>query len=120
MKTVIDMNLSPDWVAILLDAGYEALHWSSVGDPSASDKTILSWAATRDYIVFTHDLDFGAILAMTHAQCPSVIQLRAQDILPNTQADLVCKALKQFQDQLANGALITIDMSSARARILPI
>jgi predicted nuclease of predicted toxin-antitoxin system len=34
MKLVIDMNLSPDWVPVLLQAGHTATHWSSVGTPA--------------------------------------------------------------------------------------
>ena len=38
------MNLSPEWVLILEKAGYEALHWSEVGDPRATDSAIIAWA----------------------------------------------------------------------------
>ena len=31
MKLLIDMNLAPKWVALLKDNGFEALHWSTVG-----------------------------------------------------------------------------------------
>lgn len=120
MKIVIDMNLSPDWVPVLSDAGYDTVHWSTIGDPRASDKTIMAWAAANGYIVFTHDLDFGAILATTQAETPSVIQIRSQDILPDTAANLVLSALKQFVVELTRGALITIDTTKSRARILPI
>jgi len=44
MKILIDMNLSPDWTAPLRDAGFEADHWSHVGDPKASDRAIMSYA----------------------------------------------------------------------------
>jgi predicted nuclease of predicted toxin-antitoxin system len=120
MKIVLDMNLSPDWVAVLANAGYDAVHWSNVGDPRATDKTIMAWAAANKYVVFTHDLDFGAILANTQAKTPSVFQIRSQDILPDTAAPLVLNALQQFAAELENGALITIDERKTRARILPI
>jgi predicted nuclease of predicted toxin-antitoxin system len=29
MKLLLDMNLSPRWVNVLTDNGYEALHWST-------------------------------------------------------------------------------------------
>ena len=29
MKLLVDMNLSPRWVPFLLDAGHEAVHWST-------------------------------------------------------------------------------------------
>jgi predicted nuclease of predicted toxin-antitoxin system len=82
MKILVDRNLSPVWVSVLNEAGHEAIHWIDVGSPSATDRELLSWAKSREYSVFTHDLDFGAILAVTHAEAPSVIQLRAQDITP--------------------------------------
>jgi predicted nuclease of predicted toxin-antitoxin system len=120
MKIVIDMNLSPDWVPVFIQAGYGAVHWSTVGDPRATDKTIMAWAAANRSIVFTHDLDFGAILATTQAETPSVIQFRSRDILPDTAASLLLAALQQFSTELETGALITIDETRTRARILPI
>lgn len=42
----------------------------------------MAWARANDYIVFTHDLDFGAMLALTNAESPSVIQVRTQDVTP--------------------------------------
>lgn len=44
MKIVIDMNLSPEWVSVFEAAGYEAVHWSSVGDIKAKDTVIMAWA----------------------------------------------------------------------------
>ena len=120
MKIVIDMNLSPDWVPVFTQAGYDAVHWSMVGDPRASDNVIMAWAATHGYVVFTHDLDFGAILATTQAKIPSVIQLRSQDILPDTSASPIFAALQQLSIELETGALITIDETQTRARVLPI
>lgn len=80
MKILVDMNLSPAWVAALAKGGYEVVHWSNVGMPAASDREILGWARSHGHIVFTHDLDFGAILAATGANAPSVVQLRTQGI----------------------------------------
>ncbi|MCW5599101.1 hypothetical protein C8R30_1526 [Nitrosomonas nitrosa] len=31
MKLLIDMNLSPRWVDVLANAGFEAAHWSALG-----------------------------------------------------------------------------------------
>jgi predicted nuclease of predicted toxin-antitoxin system len=120
MKILIDMNLSPDWVPVLENAGIEALHWSSVGDPRAIDSIIMAWAVTNNYIILTHDLDFGTLLAITEAETPSVIQVRTQDILPSKISNLIINALRQFQTELETGALITVDESRTKARILPI
>ncbi|WP_247216083.1 DUF5615 family PIN-like protein [Synechococcus sp. C9] len=120
MKILVDMNLSPDWIQMFADQNIEALHWSSVGDPRASDSTILQWAKEQGYVVFTNDLDFGAILAATQANAPSVIQLRTQDLLPNKIGTVVIEALREFQDYLESGALMSIDYLNSRVRILPI
>lgn len=120
MKILLDMDLSPLWIPVLAEAGIEAIHWSSVGDPGATDSTILNWAALNQYVIFTHDLDFGTLLAATQAQAPSVLQVRSQNILPNSLGHLVTAAIQQFAIELETGALITIDETRSRAKILPI
>ena len=120
MKLRIDMNLAPAWVELFTQHGHDAVHWSSVGDPRASDHTLMAWALQHGYVVVTHDLDFGAILAATGARGPSVIQLRTHNILPERAGATVLQAVAQFTAQLEAGALISIDPVSARARILPI
>lgn len=120
MKILIDMNLSPDWREILARHGWESVHWSSVGKPNALDKTILQYARDNDYIVLTHDLDFGAILAATGAKTPSVIQVRTQDILSERFQNLLIEALRQFESALTAGALVVVEESRSRARVLPL
>jgi predicted nuclease of predicted toxin-antitoxin system len=44
MKLVIDMNLPPEWVPLLHNHGFEAVHWSTLGAGDASDREILRWA----------------------------------------------------------------------------
>lgn len=112
MKILIDMNLSPDWVAVFQRYNIEAVHWSTIGKLDARDTIIMEWARNNNYIVFTHDLDFGTLLAATQANTPSVIQVRTQDVLPVSMENLVISALNQFETQLINGALVTIDQAS--------
>jgi predicted nuclease of predicted toxin-antitoxin system len=119
MKIVIDMNLSPQWVEVLMSEGHDCVHWSEIGPPNAPDREILLWARSNGYVVFTHDLDFGAILAATKADSPSVLQLRTQNISPKRIGESVVSAFKQFEDLLNQGALVSIDQKRARARILP-
>jgi predicted nuclease of predicted toxin-antitoxin system len=51
MRFLIDMNLSPLWVSFLADAGFESLHWSSIGEPSAPDTQIMDYASRHCMIV---------------------------------------------------------------------
>lgn len=120
MKILVDMNLSPLWVQVLEGGGFSAIHWSTVGDGRAADYEVMKWALENDYIVFTNDLDFGAILAVTGATAPSVLQVRAQDVSPEHLAGLVVRGIRQHDAMLKQGALITIDEARLRSRILPL
>ena len=120
VRIVIDMNLSPSWADLLQAHGWTAIHWSTVGDPRATDREIMEWAVANGYVVFTHDLDFGLALALTHAAGPSVMQVRGQDVLPDHMGPLVIAALRQHDDALAAGALAVIDERRLRVRILPL
>lgn len=114
------MNLSPSWVPILERSGFPAVHWSGVGEGSALDPVVLGWARDNGCVVFTNDLDFGIILATARAAGPSVIQVRTQDVTPDHLSGIVVAALREHQELLERGALITIDESRLRARILPL
>jgi predicted nuclease of predicted toxin-antitoxin system len=107
IRLLIDMNLSPQWVQAFEDNGWRATHWSDVGNANAPDQVIMRWALDHEYVVFTHDLDFGTILAVTQAAGPSVIQVRLQDVLPGHAAEIVSAALRQFEDRLCEGALVS-------------
>jgi hypothetical protein len=48
VKLLLDMNLSPVWATILREAGFESVHWSQVGKPTASDKEIFDWLLSMD------------------------------------------------------------------------
>jgi predicted nuclease of predicted toxin-antitoxin system len=120
MKILVDMCLSPVWKETFEQHGIEAIHWSKIGDPKAKDREILAWARGHGFIVFTHDLDFGHLLALTHAAGPSVIQVRSEDILPATIGSVVLRALRQHAELLESGALIVIEPADYRVRILPI
>lgn len=119
MKILVDMNLSTRWVPFLLSNGFEAMHWSSIGFASSPDTEITAYARENDFVILTHDLDFGAILAATGGEKPSVAQLRAGDLRIESIGPRVAGALRQSEQELEQGALITIDTDRTRLRILP-
>src|SRR5260370_5373001 len=104
MKLLIDMNLSPRWIPLLRDAGWEAVHWSDVGKAEAGDAEIMAYAAAHDYVVVTHDLDFGAILAVTHGKKPSVAQIRSGDVSPKVIGRQTLAAPRHVPSGVAAGA----------------
>ena len=120
MKLLVDMNLSPRWIVLLTNSGFEALHWSTVGQANARDTEIMAWAAANGYVVLTHDLDFSTILAATQGLAPSVVQVRAEDVSPEVIGTKIASALRQMRSELEAGALLSIDDKTMRVRILPL
>ncbi|MBI5946761.1 MAG: DUF5615 family PIN-like protein [Chloroflexi bacterium] len=120
MKLLLDMNLSPRLAVYLGARGWDAVHWSDVGDPRATDRTIFDWAAAEQRTILTHDLDFGAMLAAGQATGPSVIQIRCQDVLPPALGPRLVGLLTRFEAQLESGALIVVDEGRDRVRVLPL
>lgn len=120
MKILVDMNLSPDWVGVFTKRGITAVHWSSVGDPKAEDTELIDWARANNHILFTHDLDFGTVLALTGAESPSVIQVRTQDVTPAHLETVVVEVLQNHESLLETGALVVLDEGRSRVRILPL
>ncbi len=120
MKILVDMNLSPRWVDFLIGAGHEVRHWSQVGPNDAHDEVVLRWAIDHNHVVFTSDLDFGAILAATKDRRTSVVQLRSDLLTPDAIGALVLAALRQSHQELSDGALISIEPARARLRVLPL
>ena len=120
IKILVDVGLSPEWVDVFSRSGWPAVHWSTIGDPRAADRVVMAWARDNGLVVFTHDLDFGTVLALTQATGPSVIQVRAHDVLPAHLGQVVITALLTHEPQLRDGAIVTVDESRSKVRVLPI
>lgn len=123
MKLLIDMNLLLRWGAgstCWLTQALMQLTGLVLGAYNASDNEIMAYAKANDYIVLTHDLDFSTILAATHDEKSSLVQIRADDVNPDVIGRQVITALQQMSTELADGALLTVDTSRTRVRLLPL
>lgn len=121
MRLLVDVNLTPRWVHFLLDAGHEAVHWSSVGSTSAKDSEICDYARQFSYVVLTNDLDFPQILAHTRQGSPSVALLRGEPLVPEVRGSALLRALEDCEVELIHGAIVALDWSDKpRARVLPL
>jgi len=56
--------------------------------------------------------------AWTHAIGPSVIQVRGQNVLPDSMTPIVLAAVKQYETDLASGAIVVVDKTKSRVRVL--
>lgn len=120
MRLLLDMNLSPRLVPILRRDDVDAVHWSEVGTPAATDREVLAFAREHDFVLATHDLDFGAILAASGGSTPSVVLIRADHLPLETLASRLIASMAAFARELQEGALLTIEVERSRVRLLPL
>jgi len=120
MKLLVDMNLPPKFADMLVSDGIESFHWYNIGVPDAADSEIFSYAIDNECAIVTCDLDFSAILSVTCGSKPSVIQVRTQGLPWDELAKIVVNAVTQNTNDLASGAIISINASKSRIRLLPL
>jgi len=120
LKLLIDMNLSDKLVAHLSEAGFDCRHWKEVGKPSAPDTELLDWVKRNNAVVITRDLGFGAILAATQFDAPSVIQVRCENSHSSSAFPIILQALQQCEEHLRRGALVVVAENRLRIRMLPL
>lgn len=53
------------------EAGLGAVNWTQIGDPVGDGREILDWVIADEYGLFSHDLDFSTMLALSHVDEPS-------------------------------------------------
>ncbi|MDP3073251.1 MAG: DUF5615 family PIN-like protein [Opitutaceae bacterium] len=120
MKLLVDMNLSARWVEFFSSHGIDAKHWSDLGSAADSDDTIFAHARENDFVIFTHDLDFSAILSRTAANKPSVIQFRHDRPRVAEFGPIMLRIIAENRESLEAGALLLVEPHRHRIRILPI
>ena len=120
MKFLADMGISDTTVNALKSHGHDAVHLSDQGLIRLPDDQILEKAKREDRVVLTVDLDFGDLLAITRAHLPSVIIFRLQNQTPASLTPRLFQTLAQCQEELENGAIITVDETRWRIRKLPV
>jgi predicted nuclease of predicted toxin-antitoxin system len=113
------MNMACRWAEALASRGIATVHWAEIGPGNAPDTDIMDYAKNNGYVVLTNDLDFGTILALTNATAPSVVQIRAADVRPESLLEPVVNTFGKFSVDIEKGALVTIDTNKARIHILP-
>ena len=120
MTFLLDMNMSTRCVGLLADRGFNAIHWSTVGDPKDEDEVLVEYALTHNLVIITFDLDFGAILSATSSFAPSVVLIRPAFAHPEDFMPQLTSALASARVALFSGALVLVELDRIRIRPLPI
>lgn len=114
------MGISPETVSWLGSQGHDAIHLHEEGLDRLPDPEILEKARREDRVLLTHDLDFARLLALSGATSPSVIVFRLADMRPESVNRHLDQVLQQAQNDLAQGAIISVREGQIRVRPLPI
>lgn len=70
--------------------------------------------------MLTNDLDDSSIPAANRGDKPSVVQVRSDDLSPESIGRQVTAALFQMGPELDEGTLLSVDMKRTRLRLLPL
>lgn len=114
------MGISPDTVSWLRSRGHDAVHLHERGLERLTDPEVLEEARREGRVLLTHDLDFSQLLALSGAASPSVIVFRLADMRPESVNRHLEWVLRQAQEDLARGAIISVREGQIRVRRLPI
>ena len=114
------MGISLRTAGFLRRLGYGAVRLHEEGLDCLPDSDILAKARREECVVLTHDLGFGELIAISDAQLPSVITFRLRDMRPNNVNRHLRAIVRQHQEVLESGAVITVTEGRIRVRRLPI
>ena len=120
MRFLIDNNLSPLLAESLRAAGHDAVHLRDQKMQDASDPVVLEYARSEDRVLVSADTDFGALLAQSRADKPSVILIRRLAGRRAAEQSTVIQAnLPQVAEDLTAGAVVVFGDEWVRIRRLP-
>jgi predicted nuclease of predicted toxin-antitoxin system len=120
MKLLLDQGLPLSAAALLSDAGIDTIHVGEIDMSEAEDSDIIQRARDEGRVVATLDADFHTLLALGIAITPSVIRIRIERLRAQALTDLLLKVIAECEEDLAQGAAITVEPSRIRIRRLPL
>jgi len=119
MKFLADMGISPRTVEFLRYAGYQAVHLSEEKLHRLEDSAILKKAREESFVLLTHDLDFGELVAASGTRLPSVIVFRLRNMRPENLNHYLLQIIEKHGSKLETGAFVSVTEHRIRVRLLP-
>ncbi len=120
MKLLLDQGLPLSAATLLRDNGIDTLHVGEIEMSEAEDAAIIQAAREQGRIVATLDADFHTLLALSEAASPSVIRIRIERLRAQALTQLLLTVLAECEEDLEQGAAITVEASRIRIRRLPL
>ena len=120
IRLLLDQGLPHTTVTHLDSPGWDVQHVSDIGLSRASDREILNAARNDSRTIATLDADFHTMLALDGASSPSVIRIRREGLKGRELAELLCTIWPKIEENVMQGAMITVTENSLRIHNLPV
>jgi predicted nuclease of predicted toxin-antitoxin system len=99
---------------------WDVVHVSERELARATDAEILELARLEGRVCVTLDANFHALLAHSAAASPSTIRIRIEGLDARGLAQVLRRTWHVAGEELADGAVVTVDENRVRLRRLPI
>ena len=111
--------MSVKWVSFFEKKDVKAVHWSTVGRHDDPDDALFEWAARHAFTILSQDKDFGTLLFRQGLTGPSLIRIKSglNRVTPERCGDFIWNCIARFSEDVENGAVLTIDIQNADAKI---
>lgn len=120
MKLLLDQGLPLSAAALLRDKGIDTIHVSEISMSEAEDADIIQRARDEARIVATLDADFHTLPALNAVIAPSIIRIRVERLRARALTDHLLTVVSECQEDLEQGAAVTVEPSRIRIRRLPL
>lgn len=120
MRLLADLHIAPRTVEYLKSLGHDVVRVSQVLSPTSPDHEIIAYAAGDRRAILTQDLDFSAEIAISGQAYPSVVLLRLSSSRIETVNAVLSDVLPALEQDVRDGALITVEDQRVRRRRLPL
>jgi len=120
MRLLADLHIAPRTVEYLKSLGHDVVRVSQVLRPTSPDHEIIAYAIGNHRAILTQDLDFSAEIAVSGKAYPSVVLLRLSSFRIESVNGILSDVLPALEEDVKNGALVTIEDHRVRRRRLPL
>jgi predicted nuclease of predicted toxin-antitoxin system len=120
IKLLLDEGLPRSAAALLQASGLQVTHAGDLEDAPLADEDILDIAEREEQTIVTLDSDFHTWLALRRAVAPSVIRIRIEGLRAEGAAEVIRAVLARYDEDLEQGAAVTVEPTRMRMRRLPL
>jgi predicted nuclease of predicted toxin-antitoxin system len=113
LKLFLDTCIGAGTVEHLRRAGHDVV-WSGEWDSDPGDEDLLAKASREGRVVITLDKDFGELAVVRRAAHHGIVRLVGFRV--DAQGHAAAETLERYPDELAAGAIVTVERSRVRVR----